>query len=154
MDTAVQTSDDEMTQYVGVAKAARLLGISRRQIQQYIHDGELETFEGRLDVEALRRRYPELCLDEDTLVERVRHIKSSAFSRRVSDTVTPDQATLTDQLKRTKTELAVAKGRADHIQEVLDELTGRMRDLARDMDPEPREHVYDLLSWLSCKLHD
>lgn len=154
MDTVVQASDDEMTQYVGVSKAARLLGISRRQIQRYIHEGELETFEGRLDVEALRRRYPEFCLDEDTLVERVRHIKSSAFSRRVSETVTPDQATLADQLKRTQTELAVTKGRADHIHEVLDELTIRMRDLARDMDPEGREQVYDLLSWLSCKLHD
>lgn len=143
-----------MAQYVGVAKAAQLLGISRRKLQAYMRDGRLETREGRLDVEELRRFYPELQVSDDQAVERARHLKASAFSRRVRETLTPDTDALIDQLKRAKADAAVEKGRADHYREVLEALCERMRVTAEEMEEADRELLYDLSGWLYSRLNE
>ncbi|WP_455212524.1 helix-turn-helix domain-containing protein, partial [Kaarinaea lacus] len=41
---------------MGVAKAAKLLGVSRDNLQQLIRRGDLQTFEGQVDLEALKKR--------------------------------------------------------------------------------------------------
>ena len=59
-----------MTRYMGVAKAAKLLGVSRENLQRLIRRGDLQTFEGQVDLEVLKKRFPALALDDSSAVER------------------------------------------------------------------------------------
>ena len=57
-----------MAKFVNVAKAARILGVSRARMQDLIRTGELETFEGQVDVELLRNKFPGLAFNELSLI--------------------------------------------------------------------------------------
>jgi len=97
-----------MGQQMGVAKAAHILGISRHDLQRLIHDGELQTFEGQVDITELRQRYPAMALNDDPVKERVDLIRGTAFARRVSETVAPDPDSLQKQLRKRNADLSVA----------------------------------------------
>jgi len=90
-----------MGQQVGVAKAAHMLGVSRHDLQRLIHDGDLRTFEGQVDMDELRQRYPALALKDDPVMERIDLIRGTAFGRRVRETLMPDTDSLQIQLRNT-----------------------------------------------------
>ena len=78
-----------MAKYVNVAKAARILGVSRARMQELIRTGELETFEGQVDVEQLRSKFPGLAFNESPIVERAQIIKDAAYGERLQKFMNP-----------------------------------------------------------------
>jgi len=67
-----------MAHRISVSRAARLAGVSRGTIQQAIRDGTLTTFEGEVLVSDLRAAYPDVSLEDDTVLERMSRIQSEA----------------------------------------------------------------------------
>jgi|JYMV01.1.fsa_nt_gi CDP-4-dehydro-6-deoxyglucose reductase len=51
--------------YISVSKAAKMLGITRKNIQKDIFEGILETHEGLVTLDSIRRAYPTKALDLD-----------------------------------------------------------------------------------------
>ena len=92
-----------MGQLVGVAEAARLLGVSRAVLQRRIRNGELRTFEGRVDMAELCQCYPGLLLDGSAEMERVSQIREAAFGRRVREAAIPDSDLLENQVRKLHT---------------------------------------------------
>lgn len=137
-----------MGQRIGVARSAQLLGISRRELQRLIRSGELTSFDGNLDYDELKCRYPRLTLDDSPALERAYFIRKTAFSRRVRETVAPDRDTLETQLKKHMTELAVQKARAERYHDVLEAMMGYLAELQRSDDERCRTIAGQLNRWL------
>lgn len=141
-----------MSQHVAVAKAAQLLGISRHELQALIRRGELSTFEGQLDLDELKRRFPRLALDGQGIYEDLRLIRTTAFSRRVREAVTPEKDELASQLKRRTTELAVERAKAEHYRGILEELAQMLCDLQETDDAAQRDTAVIVTRWLLHRL--
>lgn len=141
-----------MGQQMGVAKAAHMLGISRHDLQRLILDGELHTFEGQVDVDELRLRYPAMALNDDPIKERVDLIRGTAFARRVRETVLPDTDTLQTQLRKRNADLSVARAQVLKFRGCIEELAQLLGDLNRDATPEQKKVIMVVNSWLLDKL--
>lgn len=141
-----------MGQQVGVARAAHVLGISRHELQRLIHDGDLQTFEGQVDMDDLRRRYPALALKDDPIKERIDLIRGTAFARRVRETVTPDKDALEVQLRKRTADLSVAEAQMKRFRGCIEELAQLLGDLNREATPDQKAVIRVLNSWLLDKL--
>lgn len=141
-----------MGQQVGVAKAAHLLGVSRHDLQRLIHDGELNTFEGQVDLEELRQRYPALALNDDPVKERIDLIRGTAFGRRVRETLVPETDALETQLRRRTADLSVTRAKMQKFRICIEELAQLLGDLNRDATPEQKKIITKINSWLLDKL--
>ena len=141
-----------MGQQVGVAKAAHVLGVSRHELQRLIHDGDLQTFEGQVDMDDLRQRYPALALKDDPIKERIDLIRGTAFARRVRETVTPDKDALEVQLRKRTADLSVAEAQMKRFRGCIEELAQLLGDLNREATPEQKAVIRVLNSWLLDKL--
>jgi CDP-4-dehydro-6-deoxyglucose reductase len=141
-----------MGQQVGVAKAAHMLGVSRHDLQRLIHDGELHTFEGQVDLDELRQRYPVMALKDDPIKERVDLIRGTSFARRVRETVIPDPDTLQNQLRKRNADLSVAQAQVLRFRGCIEELAQLLGDMNRDATPEQKQVIAVVNSWLLDKL--
>ena len=141
-----------MGRQVGVARAASTLGISRHELQRLIHDGDLHTFEGQVDMDELRQRFPTLALEDDPVKERVDLIRGTAFARRVTSTVVPDTDTLENQLRRRTADLNVAEEKMKHFRGCIEELAQLLGDLNHDATPDQKKVISVINSWLLDKL--
>lgn len=141
-----------MGKLIGLARAAQLLGIGRRELQRLIQQGDLRTFEGCVDADELRRRYPALGLQDDSMLERIGFLQETAFARRVRDTVMPDTEDLAARLKKRTADLAVERARAQHYCTVLRELCERITSLHAEGGPEVRACLESLNDWLIKRL--
>ncbi len=141
-----------MGQQVGVAKAAHTLGISRHELQRLIHDGDLHTFEGQVDMDELRQRYPALALGDDPIKERIDLIRGTSFARRVRQTVTPDKDALEIQLRKRTADLSVAEAQTKKFRGCIEELAQLLGDLNREANTEQKEVIRVINSWLLDKL--
>ncbi|WP_303909350.1 hypothetical protein [Thiohalomonas denitrificans] len=142
-----------MGHLVPVAKAARLLNVGRGKLQELIRNGGLQTFEGKLDLEELEGRFPELAIDASPIMERLELIRNSAFSRRVRETVTPDRDALTNQLKKCNTALSVAEGRADKYEKLLKDVAQQLTELQNSDDAGKCKIAADLSRWLLTRMN-
>ncbi|GAB6043010.1 hypothetical protein [Endothiovibrio diazotrophicus] len=137
-----------MGELIAVSKAAHLLGMGRRELQQMIHDGELHAFEGKVDIDEVCRCYPHLAREQNAFTERLALIKRSAFSRRVGSVVAPDHGALEQQLQRRTTEAGVQKARADKYQQIVDGLFKELAARRRGCGDDCRELIDHLNGWL------
>lgn len=141
-----------MGQQVGVAKAAHMLGISRHDLQRLIHDGELNTFEGQVDLDELRQRYPALALCDDPVKERIDLIRGTAFGRRVREALVPETDSLQIQLRRRNADLSVAQAKMQKFQLCIEELAQLLGDLNREATPDQKRVIAIINSWLLDRL--
>lgn len=144
---------DEHECCIAVAKAARLLGLDRHELQRLIRDGELETFEGMVHLEALKERFPQLGLDSDPLFERLKLIRQTAFSRRVRERVMPEKDELEQRLRRRESELSVQTARADGYEEILQELARLLTRLQASGDEGRRSTAAEISRWLLGRMN-
>jgi CDP-4-dehydro-6-deoxyglucose reductase len=111
-----------MAQRLGIAKAARLLGLSRDALQQLIRNGELITFEGQVDLDDLRNRFPALAFNQSPMIERAQIIKDAAFGERVKQHVAPTTESLERQIRRLMVDLNVERAKARKYQGLIEDL--------------------------------
>ena len=141
-----------MGQHVGVSKAAHILGVDRHDLQQMIRNGELHTFEGSLDMDELRHRYPAMALDENMMLERVKLIRGAAFGRRVSQTILPDTDELEIKLHKRDVALGVAQAQLRKYRGCIEELAQLMGDLNHEATSDQKQMIGVINSWLLDKL--
>ena len=141
-----------MTQRVGVAIAARMLGVPRSTLQRLIRDGKLACFDGQVDVAELNQRYPGLIREEPLIVEQVRTLRQTAFGRRVRDVAAPDHADPEVQVRRLSSELDIEKLAAKRYREILDDLARKLGHMQAGTDPEQRLLAEELCLWLHARL--
>lgn len=140
-----------MAKYVGVAKAARILGVSRARLQELIRNGELETFEGQVEIEQLRKNFPALAFNDPDIEERTRIIKESAYGNRLQQLIKPSAEVLQAKIKRLSVDLNVERTKARDYQDIIEGLLEKLSEVQQDADPKQRELIYELNIWLLAR---
>jgi hypothetical protein len=140
-----------MAEYVSVAKAAQILGVKRTRLQELIRNGELVTFEGRVEVEQLRKSFPALAFIKPKIEERTRIIKESAYGERIQKLVSPPAEVLQAKIKRLAVDLNVERTKARDYQDVIESLMQKLSDMQQIADPQQREIIYELNIWLIAR---
>lgn len=140
-----------MAKYVGVAKAAKILGMSRARLQELIRNGDLETFEGRVEIEQLRKNFPAMAFSEPDINERTQIIKEGAYGNRLQQLVKPSAEVLEAKVRRLSVDLNVERTKARDYQDIIEGLLDKLSELQRDSDSKQRELIYELNIWLLAR---
>ncbi len=141
-----------MSHYLPVSRVARLVGQSRSAIQRMIHDGELSTFDGMVDMNELLRVFPDVQWEDDGEFKRVEEIKARAFGKRVFERTLPDKAVLAERLYELGKEYAAAKSLLLHYDQVLRFLGDKLDDVADSGGAATLDAVAALKHWLKREL--
>lgn len=141
-----------MAHYLPVSRVARLVGQSRSAIQRMIHDGELSTFDGMVDMNELLRVFPDVQWEDDGEFKRVEEIKAKAFGKRVYERALPDKEVLAERLYELGKEFAAAKSLLLHYGEVFRFLGDKLGDVAESGGAATVDAVAGLKHWLKREL--
>lgn len=140
-----------MAKLVSVAKAARILGISRARMQQLIRNGDLQTFEGQVEVEILRSKFPRLAFNESPDLERANIIKDSAYGERIQNLVQPPTDVLQAKIRRLSVDLNVERTRARDYEDIINGLLEKLGDMQHYSDESQRRIINDIHMWLLAR---
>ena len=140
-----------MSHYLPLSRVARLVGESRAALQKRIHDGELQTFDGQIELDELLRVFPDVKWQDDGEYEHVEEIKRKAFGKRVYERALPDKEVLAQRLYELGKEYAAAKSMLLHYGRVFGWLDVRLEDLS-EADPHASDAMMALKIWLRQQL--
>lgn len=164
-----------MAHYVTVYRAARLLGMSRTEVQQHIRDGHLDTFEGMVDVDELQRAYPQTQLHDDSMLEQVERYKDDAVGKYVHQMLHPSSEELlrqvaglhnelqhashlnaeyTQELECARASLQQSEQRAASYLGLVVELKDRLLEMQEKCDQRQKLMLGTLLAWLAQRVEE
>ncbi|MEE8428275.1 MAG: 2Fe-2S iron-sulfur cluster-binding protein, partial [Gammaproteobacteria bacterium] len=135
-----------MSQLLTLSRAARLVGVSRAVLQKRIRNGELSTFEGRLEVAELLRVYPQTQLEETEMLDRVQQIMEQAVNKVVwKKTEIPEADILAARVATLHSELGQAKSAMSRQLAFVDEIEEKLRELTKQGSSEAK--LKDFQTW-------
>jgi len=137
-----------MTQSISLSRAARLVGVTRSELQKKIREGELSSFDGSVTLDELLASYPDAQLEDNTEYARVTRIKERAFGKRVYERALPDLEVLAARITEMSRELSNAQTRVTHYNILLDRLQKRLRELEKHCSRENKAVMSELKKWL------
>ncbi len=133
-----------------VAKAAKALGINRREIQQKVQSGELKTFEGKVSIAQLEAAFPAAAkLESSSILEKMSFIKDHAYAKRVQTAHIPDVYTLMGQLQRLRMDLRMAREEKLAHLRLIHELTSNLQEMQKTCDDRQKILVGNLLQLIA-----
>ena len=137
-----------MRRLVSVARAARVIGVGRGELQGQIRRGELPTFEGQIDLDLLQDLYPTVRLEHSVAVERVRHIKETAFGRRVVDAVLVEEEMQAHKARRLQRDLDIERLKVRHHEDLVSDLGKQLNILQQQATREQALTISCIKGWL------
>jgi len=141
-----------MSEYLTLAKAARLVGITRGVLQQQIRNGELTTFEGKLSITDLLRLYPQTKMEDTTMLERVTRIKAASQRGRGREQETISLATpvevLTTHLAALNEELSETKHRYTRL---VERVNRYLEEILKTKEGTVHTQALALHQWLTTE---
>ena len=143
-----------MGRLVDVAKAARSLGVARTELQKLIRKGDLQTFEGKVDLDELQRLYPALAMPKQSLVEDTQIIRDGAYARRIQSLFKPTREDLESQIKRLKVQLSLAKVKASSNEKLVQDMVKLIGSMQQDCKPEEKDMLEQLGDWLCHRFEE
>jgi len=150
-EAAYRQAGTSMAKYVSVAKAAQILGISRFQLQELIRTGELETFEGQVEMEMLEKNFPALAFNQSPIVERTTIIKDSAYGDRLQKLINPPADVLKAKIRRLSVDLNVERTKARDYQDIIEALLTKLSEMQQTGDASQRELIHEINLWLLAR---
>lgn len=138
-----------MARLVSISRAAKLVGVSRGNLQCRIQDGELESFEGQLRLSDLANAFPDATLEDNTMLEKVERIIEHAAikARNRVRTLPPDMEQLAARVNLLSEELVEAKLEISIFYNIFDKIKARLNTISRD-HPQVSDVVRELQAWL------
>lgn len=136
-----------MSQLLTLSRAARLVGVSRGELQRRIRNEELTTFEGKVEASDLLRLFPEAHLEDDSELERVSRIKAAATPRQEQEEGLPPPEVLAGRLTLLSRELVDARQELMRYAELTAEVRRRLEALAGEADAPPG--LTELAAWVA-----
>lgn len=142
-----------MERLVTLSRAAKLVGVSRGNLQRRIQDGELTSFEGKLELAELARTFPHVQLEDNSMLERIERIIENAAirARNRTPTMPPDMQTLAARVNILGEELVEAKLEISQFYNLFDKLKSKLNNIIHENElaaPAVRE----LSAWLLHEL--
>ena len=138
-----------MARLVSISRAAKLVGVSRGNLQRRIQDGELESFEGQLRLSDLAEAFPNASLEDNSMLEKLERIIEHAAikARNRTPTMPPDMETLAARVNLLTEDLVEAKLEISIFYNIIDKLKARLNKISRE-HPQLADNLRELQSWL------
>lgn len=142
----------DVKEKIGVSQAARLLKVARSEIQSLIKSGQLETFEGKVDIDDLRTLFPTMDVELNSVHRDLEFIRKAAYSNRVQSRLMPSRGDVQANLDKTRMQLLVEKQKATTYTNIMEELLSYMIGLRVEANEDERRVIDELSHWLVDKL--
>lgn len=137
---------------LSVSKAARMLGISRFDIQMQINSGKLQTHEGYVTTDSLRLAYPNISLnsEQDKRIQKMQQIKDNAIYKAGSvDTIhAENEKVYISVIATLKSSLYKEEVKNQHYEHVFEELNERLILLEERCHSDDKEPLHKLQHWI------
>ncbi len=142
---------------LSVSKAARMLGISRFDIQDQINSGKLQTHEGYVTTDSLRLAYPNASLhsEQDKHIQRMQQIKNDALykSGSVDAAHAENEKAYISTIAALKSRLYKEEIKNQHYEMVFEELSERLEVLEACCHSQDKEALHKLQGWVKTQSH-
>lgn len=144
-----------MDHLLSLSQAARMVGVSRKILQDHIQMGDLSVFEGSIRQSELMKLYPELNTDKSGMIEKMQRIKENAIDKYVNDTI-PDPEHLMSEVQRLRAQLESAEAKIGDYEQLVTEMKDRMIDFQSSCDKKQSLMFNALMGWFyhQCKLRE
>jgi transcriptional antiterminator len=139
-----------MEHHLNIATAAKLVGISRRQIQKAIKAGNLEVFEGEVSVSSLKNHYPQVKLENERELDRVERIQANALYKIQADSI-PSERFMADHINKLQTRLRDSEQKVKEYESLLLEACARLEDMREDCDRKQKQTLAAFISWMTSQ---
>ncbi len=139
-----------MEHYLNISTAAKMVGISRRQIQQEIKAGNLDVFEGDVNVNSLLRFYPEVKLDNEKELDRVERIQNNAIFKIQADSIPPERV-MANQINKLQMKLQESEQKVREYECLLMEAHHRLEVMQKDCDRKQKQTLTAFLGWMMAQ---
>lgn len=140
-----------MPRLVSLSRAAKLIGLSRGELQKRVHDLELESFEGQVNLDDIERLFPDAEFEDNHIIEDLEKIVELALKKatgaKLAKLLAPNTHTLAARLQSITKEHARSKSQVRDFIELYSTLQIKINELA-DTSNEPKLFK-DLNNWLS-----
>ena len=141
-----------MGRFVSISKAATLVGISTKELQSDIEQGQLQTVRGMVHVDDLTELYPQVSIEEVDMVEWVNKIKDTSLlsaTEKLSHQLSKQE--LRDLLTKAHAEQAYQRDKIEAYENLIQELKYSLQVLQKKSS-EPNK-IQSLISWIDNKLN-
>jgi len=142
-----------MGERVSIAKAARLLGLDRHELCERLCRAGIESFEGAVELDDVKRISPKLNMDDGLISERVRLIRQTARRRQAVAPPRKKEYELQDELDRLHNQWLAERKRAQEYYALFDHLIDELGHWQNADDPHRAAFALEFSEWL-CKLFD
>ena len=140
-----------MGELIGIAKAARSLGISPRKLCKRIYRAGIPALDGMVRFDELKKIAPEL-ETEAPIIEKTTSVRQNAHLHRNRPGPPPSEEDLARKLKRTLSELIFEREQREKYQIIFEQLLRELGRLQDAEDEKKRDTALDLSRWLANKL--
>lgn len=138
-----------MTEMLSLTRAARLLGVTRSELQKKIRRGEMSSHDGMVTLESLLRCYPHAQLEDDAEARHVAQIKERAFGNRIFERALPDAEVLATRVTELSRALANSQGQVKQFNRFLARLWDKLTEIGLGPDAGSSVTMENLKAWLN-----
>jgi len=140
-----------MEHHLNIATAAKLVGISRREIQKAIKAGNLNVFEGEVSVSSLKDHYPHVKLENERELDRVERIQQNALYKIQLDSM-PSQRVMADQINKLQVRLRDSEQKVKEYEALLMEAHQRLELMGEDCDRRQKQTLAAFSAWMMSQM--
>ncbi|MBI5890816.1 MAG: 2Fe-2S iron-sulfur cluster binding domain-containing protein [Nitrosomonadales bacterium] len=137
-----------MSDVLSLTRAARLIGVTRSELQKKIQRGEMISHDGMVTVGNLLACYPDAQLEDTAEVRRIALIKERAFGKRVLERALPDAEVLAARIVELSRTLAHNEGQVKQFNTLLGKLWDKLAEIESKLDARSGKAMEDLKTWI------
>lgn len=136
-----------MSRKLSLSQAARLIGVSRKDIQQKIQQNKLVVMEGTVILDDLKKAYPDSQYEDNTMLEKMQTIMADAVHKMAdSEREGAQLDALSKRAFLLNQELSQQKAKADFYEELLNKLKHKFIDISTQQ--VDKSQIISLQKWL------
>lgn len=136
-----------MPRFVSLSRAAKLVGLSRGALQKRVHDLELESFEGQVNLDDIERIFPDAQIEDNHVIEDLEKIVEQALKRahgaKLATLLAPDSYTLAARLKSITKEQAHSRAQVKDLIQLFSDIQIKISALSKTSN---QPHLFDDLN--------
>ncbi len=137
-----------MNEMLSLTRAARLIGVTRAELQKKIQHGEMMSHDGMISVENLLACYPDAQLEDTAESRRVAQIKERAFGKRVFERALPEPEVLAARVTELSKTLAGSQAQVKQFNALLGKLWDKLSEIESRLGTESRVSMENLRTWI------
>lgn len=137
-----------MSETLSLTRAARLIGVTRAELQNKIQRGEMISHDGMVTVENLLACYPDAQLEDTAESRRVAQIKERAFGKRVFERALPEPEVLAARITELSKTLASSQGQVKQFNALMGKLWDELGGIESRLDAKSGVTIKNLKTWI------